>query len=243
MRRGLRQLLPLPARRRLAGWWNRARRRRVDFGDLRRLTPLSREFGFDRGLPIDRYYIEGFLERNAEAIRGRVLEVGTAAYTKRFGGARVTSSEVLHVSETKPDVTLIGDLTDDQLAIPDADFDCVILTQVLQFVFDVPAALRTVHRLLRPGGELLVTAAAVSPTSRYDAERWGEHWRFTSGSIGRLLRDALPDCDVRVQAEGNVLSATAFLYGLASEELDRSELEHADPDFEVVVCARVRKPS
>ena len=56
--------------------WLRAQRHRyrlqwprlgsVDFGGLRRLTPVSRAFGFDRGLPIDRYYIERFLAAHAE---------------------------------------------------------------------------------------------------------------------------------------------------------------------------------
>ena len=31
--------------------------RTVRFGDLRRLVPFSREFGFDRGTPVDRFYI------------------------------------------------------------------------------------------------------------------------------------------------------------------------------------------
>jgi SAM-dependent methyltransferase len=204
---------------------------------------LSREFGFDRGTPVDRYFIERFLEHSAEAIRGRVLEVGTSMYTRRFGGGRVSSCEVLHLSERKPEVTVIGDLTATDLELEEASFDCVILTQVLQFIFDARAALRTVHRLLRPGGELLLTAAAISPASRYDAERWGEYWRFTSQSIERLLQQEFPGCDVEMKAYGNVLAATAFLYGLAADELDATELDHQDPDYEVVVTARVRKPT
>jgi hypothetical protein len=183
-----RRFLPVPARRRLTSWWGRARRGRVSFGDLRRLSPLSRDFGFDRGLPVDRYYIEGFLELSKEAIRGRVLEVGTAMYTRRFGGGRVASCEVLHVSERKPDVTVIGDLTDTGLELEEASFDCVILTQVLQFIFDAPAALRTVYRLLRPGGELLLSVAGISPASRYDVAHWGEYWRFTSSSVATSSR-------------------------------------------------------
>src|SRR5690348_8634455 len=34
---------------------------RVNFGDLRRLKPISVVWGFDRGRPVDRYYIEQFL--------------------------------------------------------------------------------------------------------------------------------------------------------------------------------------
>ena len=47
---------------------------------------LSRDFGFDRGTPIDRYYIESFLSTHASDIRGHVLEVADNTYTRRFGG-------------------------------------------------------------------------------------------------------------------------------------------------------------
>ncbi len=237
-----RSLLPIAVRRRIAELARPFLRHRVRFGSLRRLEPFSRQFGFDRGRPIDRYYIEGFLERHAECVRGRVLEVGTDMYTRRFGGDRVTASEVLHVEERKPGITVVGDLTDPQLPLEDASFECVILTQVLHFVFDVPALLRNVDRLLRPGGTLLLSEAGITPASRYDMERWGEYWRFTSLAIRRLLAEGLPGCRSEVSSHGNVLSATAFLYGIAAEELKRSELDHRDPDYEVVVTALAVKP-
>src|SRR6185369_6092934 len=118
MKEGLKSIarlaLPEPVYR-----WLRSRRHRgedrppvglVNFGDLRRLIPMSRVFGFDRGTPVDRHYIEDFLARNANRIRGRALEVGDATYTKRFGGDRVTQADVLHVSEDNPQATIIADL-------------------------------------------------------------------------------------------------------------------------------------
>jgi hypothetical protein len=74
----------------------------VRFGDLRRTSPISSNFGVDRGVPLDRYYIEGFLIRNAGDVHGRVLEVATNGYTKRFGGERVTRSDVVSVVEGDP---------------------------------------------------------------------------------------------------------------------------------------------
>jgi hypothetical protein len=69
--------------------WRRPRIGRVNFGDLRRTAPVSRWFGFDRGLPVDRRYIEGFLRRYSSDIRARVLEVGDSAYTLRFGATKL----------------------------------------------------------------------------------------------------------------------------------------------------------
>src|SRR5690242_583275 len=70
----------------------------VDLGNLRSTEPISEVSGYDRGLPIDRYYIERFLNQNADLISGAVLEIGDDAYTRRFGGSRVTRSDVMNIS-------------------------------------------------------------------------------------------------------------------------------------------------
>ncbi len=195
--------------------------------------PLGRVFGHDRGWPIDRCYIESFLERHAAHIRGAVLEIGESTYTRRFGGSRVTRSEVLHV-EPGAAATIIGDLTSCP-QIPDASLDCVILTQTLPFIFDVRAALATCRRILRPGGSLLVTVPGISQRSAFDAARWGDYWRFTPQSVARLLREAFGNASV--ETFGNVRSATALLEGRAAGELSAIERDHVDPDYPVIIGA------
>jgi SAM-dependent methyltransferase len=212
----------------------------VEFGELRRLTPISETWGIDRGGAIDRFYIDRFLQRWAADIHGRVLEVGTDRYAKLYGAERVTRVDVLHVAERKPAVTIIGDLqTGDGL--PLESFDCVILTQTLQCIFDVGGALRTAERILVPGGSLLITVPGISKISRYDMDRWGYYWSFTSASMERLIAGACAGSEVEVEASGNVLSAIAFLHGLGAGELTEEELLHHDPDYPVLVTARVRR--
>jgi glycosyltransferase involved in cell wall biosynthesis len=206
-------------------------------GSLRRTDPVSQFFGFDRGQPVDRFYIEQFLDAHRADIRARVLEIGDAAYTHRFGGERVTQSDVLHARPGNPEATIVGDLCTGE-GIPDAGFDCIILTQVLPFVWDVPAALTTVHRALRPGGVLLATVPGISQISRHDAERWGDFWRFTSQSMRRLLEQVFEPRNIRLDIFGNALSATAFLQGLAAHELRPRELTDRHPDYEVIIAAR-----
>jgi SAM-dependent methyltransferase len=213
----------------------------VNFGSLRRLKPISPYWGSERGQPIDRYYIENFLSRQASDIRGRVLEIGDNVYTCQFGGDRVTKSDVLHVAEDRPKVTIIGDLTNGDL-IPSDTFDCVILTQTLQVIFDVSKALQTVYRILKPGGITLITIPGISKISRYDMDRWGHYWSFTSSSARRLFEISFPRENIQIEAYGNVLAATAFLHGLASEELNKKELDFFDPDYELLIAARVEKP-
>ena len=123
----------------------------IDFGSLRRVVPISRHFGFDRGTPIDRYYIEKFLEKNAEDIRGRTLEIGDDSYTQQFGDDQTTKRDVLHVHADNASATFVGDLTNAD-HIPSDTFDCFVLTQTIHLIVDVASALRTVHRLLKPGG-------------------------------------------------------------------------------------------
>lgn len=214
---------------------------RVRFGGLRRLTPLSRDFGWDRGgLPVDRYYIERFLTENAADITGRVLEIRDDAYTRKFGGDRVTRSDVLHPLPGNPNATLVADLADPR-ALPDDAFDCIILTQVLPFIFDLKAAVGTLHRILRPGGVVLATLPGISQIVRLDMEAWGDYWRFTSSSARSLFEQTFPSSTVEVETHGNVLVATAFLYGLSSDELSTEELNHADPDYQVLVTVRAVK--
>jgi hypothetical protein len=212
----------------------------VHFGSLRRLTPISRVFGFDRGQPIDRYYIEEFLQENCRDIAGQVLEVADAHYTRRFGGDRVTKSDVLHAVPGNPQATLVGDLATGQ-GIPENAFDCIIMTQVFQLIYDIKAAVATAHLALRPSGVLLATFTGISPISRYDMDRWGEYWHPTSRAVQRLFEAVFPPQGVRVQAHGNVLAAIAFLHGLAAEDLRKNELQHSDPDYELVITVRAVK--
>ena len=213
---------------------------RVRFGSLRRLTPISRTFGFDRGLPIDRYYIERFLSAHGGDIRGDVLEIGDDTYTRRFGGDRVKKSDVLHVSEENPKATIVGDLTC-AAHIPSDSFDCVILTQTLHLIYDVRGALKTLHRILKPGGVLLATFPGISQMS-YDRWRESWYWAFTHLSARRLFEEIFPTANVNVEVCGNVLAAIAFLHGLATEELRQEELDYRDAHYEVSILVRAVKP-
>jgi glycosyltransferase involved in cell wall biosynthesis len=213
----------------------------VRFGSLRRLTPVSRKFGWDRGgLPIDRYYIERFLQQHAGDIAGRVLEVRDDSYTRKFGGANVTRADVLHPTPDNEKATIVADLTAAD-HVPGDTFDCIVLTQVLPFIPDVQAAVRTLHRILRPGGVVLATVPGISQIVRYDMDRWGDFWRFTSLSARRLFECGFPEGDVRVETHGNVLAATAFLQGLSTRDLRPDELDFRDPDYEVLITVRAVK--
>ena len=215
----------------------------VRFGSLRRLEPISRDWGDDRGGPIDRYYITGFLERNRADVRGRVLEIAEDVYAKSFGGDQVDQIDILQYREGEhPRATFVGDLTNAP-HLPSDAFDCVILTQTLQLIYDLREAVGTVHRVLKPGGVAFVTLPGITPVNRQDRESWGSRWcwSFTALSARRLFEESFSAGGVRVETFGNVLAAASFLYGLGREELTRRELDHQDPDYEMLIALRAQK--
>lgn len=208
-------------------------RRPVRLGSLGSTRPVGWDWGYDRGLPVDRWYIERFLERHRDDITGRVLEVKDSGYTDRFGHD-VRGRAVLDVDAENELATHVADLAQAD-SLPSATFDCFVLTQTLQYVFDPAAALRHARRILRPGGVLLATLPV---TSKLSDPPLPDYWRFTPGAAQRLLEDAFGRGEVTVHGHGNVLAQIAFLEGLAAEDLTEAELAADDESFPLIVCAR-----
>ncbi|MGE5402798.1 MAG: glycosyltransferase, partial [Ignavibacteriales bacterium] len=204
------------------------------------VQPVSRLFGFDRGNPIDRYYIEKFLQNNRRDIKGTVVEIAENTYTKRFGN-NVTESLILSYTKA-PNVDIVGDFATGE-NIPKSRFDCIILTQTIQFIYDVKSALLNAYNSLRDGGTLLLTASGISQISRYDMDRWGEFWRFTDRTFEALIKDVIPSAEFEIDTFGNVAVAKAFLDGLAYEEIPQDVLDYKDPDYQVLLSVKIKKNS
>ena len=212
---------------------------KVDTGDFNRVTPFSTEFGYDRGGPVDRYYIENFLRNKKEKIKGRVLEIGDNEYTLLFGENRVTLSDILHVDESNPSATFIGDISNAP-QIPANTFDAIILTQTLHLIYNFKDALTTCHRILKPGGSLLLTVPGITPI---DHGEWKEiwYWSFTDKALKKLMPDSFPNGNIEVSSFGNVFVATAFLYGMGLPEIEKSKLDFNDPHFQVTITVTATK--
>lgn len=206
--------------------------------DLKSTDPVSRVFGFDRGVPVDRYYIDGFLEENMAFIFGNVLEIGDSKYTEKYGSG-VIRSDVLNAVPAN-NATIAGDLASGD-NIPVEQFDCIIMTQTIQFIYDVRDALCNVIKALKPGGVLLMTVPGISQISRFDMDRCGEYWRFTDKSLKMLMSEFVDDSDIYIQSHGNVTVAKAFLDGLATHELGSDVLDFCDDDYQLILTVRVKK--
>ncbi|WP_425291079.1 class I SAM-dependent methyltransferase [Spirosoma linguale] len=212
----------------------------VQFGDFNRTTPFSTQFGYDRGGPVDRYYIENFLQQQAGCIKGRVLEIGDNEYTLRFGGQQVTKSDVLHIHSNNPVATIVGDLSDAP-HIPDNSFDCIVLTQTLHLIYNAKDALKTCERILKPGGILLLTSPGISQIA---SDEWQStwFWSFTSTSMRRMLAEVFPVTAIDIEQHGNVFVATSFLYGVGVSEVTKEQLAAKDPNYPVIITVKAVKP-
>ena len=212
----------------------------VRWGNLRRVDPFSEVMGLDRGHGIDRYYIGLFLEANTESIQGRVLEIADNNYTVLYGGNRVTQSDILHAVPGNHNATIVGNLETGE-NIPLDTFDCIICTQTFPFLYDFKAAIGSCHKALRNGGVLLATFAGITQISRYDMDRWGDYWRFTSLSAERMFGEIFGSKNVIVKAHGNALTAISSLLGLAAEDLKKTELDYFHRDYEQLITVRAVK--
>ncbi|WP_407081662.1 methyltransferase domain-containing protein [Methylomonas montana] len=209
--------------------------------NLRITKPISKVFGLDRGLPIDRFFIEKFLDSNKGVINGTIMEVSDDVYSKKFG---VIGSifEVLHYANDNPKATIVGDLVNVE-TLPYGKIDCFICTQTLNFIYDVKGAIKGIHYVLKENGIALVTVAGICQISRYDMDRWGDYWRFTDLSIRKLFEEVFGVGNVQVDFYGNVLAAISFLHGLAADELTLEELLFKDQDYQILITVMAKKCS
>jgi hypothetical protein len=210
----------------------------LTWGDLYRTKPISPEWGADRGRCIDRYYIEHFLEANADDIHGCVLEVHDSDYTVAFGGNRVDHSDVIDIDRTNPRATIITDLCK-ATVIPAHTYDCFIMTQTLHVIYDIRAVLGECVRILKPGGVLLATLPCVSKIAHEQGSD-GDFWRFTEATAREIFAELFPCSDMQVSSYGNIFVCIAYLYGLACHELADSEFALNDPACPLIVSVRAR---
>ncbi len=194
--------------------------------------PVDAYFGRKRGEPVDRYYIEKFLNEHKQFIYGKCLEIAEDTYTKQFGKERVTASMMLHVEGWGTNVVK-GDLETGEGIAPES-FDTMIITQTLMFIYDVEAAVKHIFLGLNKGGSALITVSGISQIARYDDDNWGMFHSFYLSGLKKLFYPVFGEKNVEIVHYGNVKTAMAFLYGAVQEELSQEDFGSIDMDYPVV---------
>ena len=212
---------------------------KIRFGDMRRLQPFGADYGFGRGGAIDRYYAESFLQANAEAIRGYALEIQDDKYLRQFGGERVSRRDILDIDPGNTRATVIADLAKAD-HVPANTYDCIVLAQTLQFIYDLRSVMKHVHRILKPGGTLLLTVPGITRIN-YRAHGSSWYWSFTEAAVKNLLKEVFLENNMHIEVHGNVLVAASFLYGVGAGEITQEEYDYKDPDYPLVITAKAVK--
>lgn len=207
------------------------------WGNLRRVTPFSAYYGFERGTPIDRYYLDRFLDAHRGDIHGDVLEIQTSGYTTRYGGGVRTASTIDIAPQFE--ATFTCDLAQSGDVIPSESFDCFLLPNTLSVLRDIEGCLRHALRVVRPGGVILGTAASLCQLQRDG----GDYWRLSAAGWREVAERVWPGCEVTIAPYGNCLAAIAAVMGIAVEELTGAELDVQDLQFPVLIGLRCRKTS
>ena len=211
-------------------------KRLVEMALRSRHRPASRHWGADRGKPVDRIYLESFLDRHRQFITGRVMEIGGRYYTDTYGHD-VTDSVVYDVAEGA-DVDVVGDLATG-VGLADNSFDSAVVLQTLMMIHDIQGAADTIHRILKPGGVALVTVNFIAPNCDDPCQDMWQ-WNITPNALSRLMSDRFGSDNVTVESYGNFGAASSFLAGLAAEEVTCDLWTH-EPGYEVLVAALVKK--
>jgi len=222
--------------------WNEVRSSILDSSNAATIQalsclPIGKKWGSDRGGSIVRYYLEDFFIKNASHITGNVLEVGDRNYTMKYGTQ--VESYVLHYGNIKSSkYEVYGDLVTGK-GLEENFYDCIILTQVLAFVPDIVATIDNIYKALKLGGRIIITDCGITPIGRYEKNRYGHYWSFTTKSMNYLFDDER--FDKNIVSYGNVKTACAFLMGMSYREINNTDLNYTDEDYQLVIAANIRK--
>jgi SAM-dependent methyltransferase len=138
---------------------------------------------------VDAYYLHysalaaSLIEARDQYLRGplRVLDVGCGDMPYYPFFAELADEYLGTDVEPGPNVHYVCPL--EALEIPDASFDLVLCTQVLEHVADPKQSMSEIARVLRPGGHAFVTTHGVWPFHPYPTDLW----RWTQQGLESLV--------------------------------------------------------
>jgi SAM-dependent methyltransferase len=165
-------------------------------------TPLHPQF-------FSRRFLRRQVKKNSGRISGVIADLGCGfkPYQRYFKKARHVGldypSTALAVQSGRAD--LFGDLTD--LPFKTACLDGVLCTQVLEHIAEPSRALSEIHRVLKPGGILLLSAPFFYPL--HDEPH--DYYRFSHHGLNHLLTSADLEMTEITHQGGYIAMAGEFL--------------------------------
>lgn len=202
----------------------------------RSVKPISTKYGYDRGNPVDRYFINQFFAEYSDDIKGKCLEVVDPKVINEFGGDKVTQADAIDLFVTKQ-ATVYGNLKDLKGVVKSNTYDCLIISQTIHVNDDYDSIIKECYRILKPGGVLLVTLPTLSPTWNLQINMW----RFSIESAKHVFSKYFNSKKLTVKSYGNQTGAIFFWSGFAIEEMTAAELKKNDPKMPLIIGVRAVK--
>lgn len=132
----------------------------------------------------DRVLLHRQIAKHGSVLHGDVLDVGAGRYSRyRALCTNVRSWKTLDTdAKWQPDIVASAEA----MPVPDASFDGVLCTQVLEHVAHPQAVIREIFRVLKPGGRCLLTAPQW--TELHEVPH--DYFRYTRYGLETLCVDA-----------------------------------------------------
>jgi SAM-dependent methyltransferase len=207
--------------------------RHIDWGQFRRTEPFCKNFGFGRGTPIDRYYLDKFIAHIRPQVKGNTLEIGGAVgNSASFGFTQTTEYHALDLHPS-PYNDYAGDAHEPSLIAPET-FDSIVCFNVLEHCTRPWIVAENIHRWLKKGGK----AFCMVPNAQRVHELPRDYWRPLPSALESMF-DRFTHKQMHVY--GNMMTHMASSYGIACEELTPEELDFSHPDYPVATCIVAEK--
>jgi hypothetical protein len=177
-----------------------------------------------------------------------VLEIGTTATVRRYGGESVIRADAIDLTAHSPEVTVVSDLSRAD-NISSNQYNCFVNQFTTHLIYDIDAALYHSIRILKPDGVLLINFPCVDYYFPHGLDMGtGKplfvYWWFTPIQVENLLRRiGLHEDDYRIECYGNLFARVAYQMNFSAEELTQHELTFADAGHPLLICVRVVKPN
>lgn len=205
----------------------------LNWGDLRRGKPFCNEFGFERGTPIDRYYLDKFISSIRHLVKGKVVEIGGALSNREQYGFENTSTYDAVDLLSSPFVNICGDIHESNLLKPDY-YDTILLFNVLEHCHTPQKVVDNIHNWLASSGYCL----AIVPNAQRIHNNPGDYWRILPDGMKTLFQNF---AKVQVTTYGSPTSLIASYMGIAAQELTHDELTEINPLYPVTTCLVAQK--
>ena len=204
----------------------------LDWGTMRRRFAICEWFGFSRGAPVDRYYLDRFVAEIRERVVGEVLEIGgRSANRELYGFPNVTRYQTLDM-RPGPGVDIVGDAHDPAIHPPDS-VDSIVAFNVLEHCEQPWKVVENMRLWLRRGG----WAFCMVPNAQRIHAMPRDYWRALPEAVQWMFRDFSTR---EIRQYGNPTTVIAAYLGIAAEELSRDELDEIHLDYPVATCISAR---